>query len=719
MKSKIIFYIAACVNLFCWTSCVSDPDLPSDIINAKIPEVKTIQIEEKTATTITISAEVLKENGMPVTEYGVYWSKGAAIDTTKAQSLSAGKGKGVFTVKIEGLDNNSEYYVAPYAKNKKGIGLGETEIVNTADGLGTVTTLEPQNVTATTADLGGKIGLPGEGAILERGVYLSLNPKAEKPDTIILSEMDRDSFICHITKLDPNTIYYAKAFVKNNFGVFTGDEKSFNTRSGSPVVGGLTKVEIGFYDATFKAEVIDEGDAPVIERGFCYKIEDGELPTIENDTIISGAGIGAFEGKLINLSAQVQYRVRAFAKNEFGVSYSTKDTIFAVKSDYPLVRIEPTVTFGEGTAEINATVLDEGQSAVYESGFWWSATNAMPDSTDNVTPLSAGKTSFSGILENLRGNTTYYVRAYAKNSRKTAVSESVTIFKTPPIYTEVTPLNNDRTQGTTSFFYTKEEGYLLGGRTDAYLNELWRYNLTQDNWTRVQAYPETDVSGQAAVLAGREAYVFGGKKATSDTYAYINDFYEYDTYNNLWTKIDDAPNAPDPLAFAVGCNLGQSAYYIGGLREDSVCSEVNQYNIADHEWMVRTNLPEAQYGGIALVVGNKIFAGLGVRDRAGTINNKKLWSSQITDNEWTTCASIPTEASKIIGGVTFEGQIYVVDNTGQLWMYSPANDLWSKKTRLSVLNDHVHCIYQFENKIYIGLGHGTGTFVAYNPHWDN
>lgn len=718
MKKKYTFHIAALFCLICWTSCLSDPNLPTDIINAKAPEIQTLKIEGKTATTITISAEVLKENGMPVTEYGVYWSKDTAIDTTKAESISVGKGKGVFTAKIEGLDNNSTYYVAPYAKNKKGIGLGETEVVNTADGLGTVTTFEPKNVTASTVDVGGEIGLHGEGSIKNRGVFLSLKSGAATPDTIIYSEMEKDSFICNVTKLNPNTTYYVKAFVENTFGYFWGEEKSFITSSGLPKVAQLAAVEINFYDATFKAKVENEGDVPVLERGFCYKIEDGKLPTIANDTIHCGEGAGAFEGKIINLSNQFEYHIRAYAKNKFGVAYSETDTVFSVKSDYPLVRISDTHILGKGTVEITGTVLDEGRSPVVESGFCWSTTNATPDSTDNIMPLSSGKKQFSGVISKMKGNTIYYIRAYAKNSVKTVYSEKVKRIETPDVYRKLEGLDIELTQGSCTFFHSNVDGFLLGGdKGTNYTTELWRYNYIQGKWIGKKGYPEEGVFGQSPVVVSRIAYIFGGKNA-SDSYS--KNLYKYSTYDNIWTKVD-AALSPDPIAFAAGCNLGESAYYIGGVREgDVISNEVSQYNSLDEKWSFRSDIPKAQFGGIAVVHNNNtIYAGLGSTNKDRTQNNKEMWFSNDFGVSWNACASIPLRASRIIGGVMYNDNIYVVDNNGQIWQYSVLDNTWTQKMLLSVLDEKVHCIYLLYDEIFIGLGTGAGHFVAYRPYWDN
>ena len=59
------------------TGCVNDPDIDGGIRNAKKPSVKTGEILKSTASSVTVSGEVLQENGAPVTgrfllEYGIY-----------------------------------------------------------------------------------------------------------------------------------------------------------------------------------------------------------------------------------------------------------------------------------------------------------------------------------------------------------------------------------------------------------------------------------------------------------------------------------------------------------------------------------------------------------------------------------------------------------------------------------------------------------------------
>ena len=51
--------------------CVNDPDIDGGIRNAKKPSVKTDEILKSTASSVTVSGEVLQENGAPVTEAGL------------------------------------------------------------------------------------------------------------------------------------------------------------------------------------------------------------------------------------------------------------------------------------------------------------------------------------------------------------------------------------------------------------------------------------------------------------------------------------------------------------------------------------------------------------------------------------------------------------------------------------------------------------------------
>ena len=75
--NKFIRYILflICAGGLIVTGCIEDPEMSTDIRNASVPDVILLtgtgdEYEiQKTATTITIQAEVLSANGAPVEKY--------------------------------------------------------------------------------------------------------------------------------------------------------------------------------------------------------------------------------------------------------------------------------------------------------------------------------------------------------------------------------------------------------------------------------------------------------------------------------------------------------------------------------------------------------------------------------------------------------------------------------------------------------------------------
>ena len=74
---KYIYSIFLSVVSFLWilSGCVEDPDMDTRLQNAKAPEVSETSMEgEACASSITLKAQIMKENGLPIKECGVCWS---------------------------------------------------------------------------------------------------------------------------------------------------------------------------------------------------------------------------------------------------------------------------------------------------------------------------------------------------------------------------------------------------------------------------------------------------------------------------------------------------------------------------------------------------------------------------------------------------------------------------------------------------------------------
>lgn len=171
--------------------------------------------------------------------------------------------------------------------------------------------------------------------------------------------------------------------------------------------------------AGVSAEVTDQGGAEVISRGFVYGLS-GEA---EMDTVYCGSGMGVFSAEFNDLQPNTSYVYEAFAKNEGGFGVSGKVIFTTLDHDLPTVKTNEVENVGVNTAKCGGNVTHDGGGAtITERGICW-GTNHNPTATGSHVSAGGGMGEFTCNMNNLSANTTYYVRAYAKNSKGTAYGE--------------------------------------------------------------------------------------------------------------------------------------------------------------------------------------------------------------------------------------------------------------------------------------------------------
>ena len=88
-----------------------------------------------------------------------------------------------------------------------------------------------------------------------------------------------------------------------------------------PQVNTTSVTNVTTSTALVTGEVISEGDQNTT-RGFCYS--NTPNPTINNDTVSSGRGLGTYSATINGLSPFTTYYVRSFARNDLGISYGSE-----------------------------------------------------------------------------------------------------------------------------------------------------------------------------------------------------------------------------------------------------------------------------------------------------------------------------------------------------------------------------------------------------------
>lgn len=138
-----------------------------------------------------------------------------------------------------------------------------------------------------------------------------------------------DWFTCDITGLTPHTTYNIRAYAVAKDRVYYGNKVSFVTRSNnsdSALVPTLNTLAVNVVDSSLAyctAEVLDDGGAPILERGVCWGYD--EEPTIEHFSVADPvADTGSFECMMDGLKPNSVFFVRAYAKNSAGIGYGNE-----------------------------------------------------------------------------------------------------------------------------------------------------------------------------------------------------------------------------------------------------------------------------------------------------------------------------------------------------------------------------------------------------------
>jgi uncharacterized protein YjdB len=244
--------------------------------------------------------------------------------------------------------------------------------------------------------------------------------------------------------------YNGNVTIKSGIESFVIPVKMSTTDNQMPVVSINPVRSITYSGATISGVISDIGGAKVTRHGFVLGLLFN--PTI-NDTNFNLGDCTtpiSFEQIISDLKPNTAYYVKAYAENEFGISYSSElqFTTFERPSAIPTVGTSSATDITISSAKVGGTISDVGYNTtgVTQHGHVWGKT---PQPTVNLpTRTSLGTlltpSSYSSTIEELSSNTTYYVRAYATNSVGTAYGNEVS-FKTL-INTPITSISLDKSK---------------------------------------------------------------------------------------------------------------------------------------------------------------------------------------------------------------------------------------------------------------------------------
>lgn len=179
-----------------------------------------------------------------------------------------------------------------------------------------------------------------------------------------------------------------------------------------------------YTSATVPGTITANDPAPnalVTSSGVCYSAT-ATLPDTSNSYTTDGPS-GVTSGEILStitgLTPNTHYCARAYAITTAGIIYGSTTTCFTT-----LASKAPTLTTIEATnilstkATSGGNISDSGGVAILQEGVCWSTTSGAETATSgkDFTNDGTSGTTFSSLIKSLQPSTTYYVKAYAKNS---------------------------------------------------------------------------------------------------------------------------------------------------------------------------------------------------------------------------------------------------------------------------------------------------------------
>ena len=296
-----------------------------------------------------------------------------------------------------------------------------------------VTTGSASNIYRMGATLSGSIQLTETNTAKEYGILFSELESMAEYDEYPVKD-GSTSYSVLIQNLEPGETYYYCAYASSGYSIAKSQIKSFTTtQSNAPVFNEVILQSKDEKSCAVSVELLDEGGSELLMTGFVWSEAGSGEPTIKSNVVNVELQGSRMSATIKGMEPNKTYLVRAYGVNAQGVGYSNSISVTTNTATVPVLSdiIAPDST--EVSVTVRSSIVDAGLGEVTKVGFCYSSESKNPTTDHLVVEEIHGSPEseyFAAIIEGLKPETTYYIRAYAINEKGTGYSETF-VYATP------------------------------------------------------------------------------------------------------------------------------------------------------------------------------------------------------------------------------------------------------------------------------------------------
>lgn len=297
-----------------------------------LPDISTTPVSNITVNS-AISGVIIDENlGTEIINSGIIWQPNHNDNFTYDNNVSSKEGLSN-NLTMTNLERGTLYYVKSYAQNNLGYSYGQELSFETLSELASVLTFNPTSSSGW-IQAGGLISDNGGTTIENKGVIIGLEEDLSIDNNLSIyydcsnNDCNNNEFQTTFEGIiNPNTLYYVRAFASNVNGTSYGESISVLTGPGAPSLTTINEDKLTERSYVINGVIDSNGGSEITEYGFLYSRIDNNLSfsngqgTIDSNIVGSQNFLGEFSLTLDQLIPNSTYYFRSYAKNDIGTSY--------------------------------------------------------------------------------------------------------------------------------------------------------------------------------------------------------------------------------------------------------------------------------------------------------------------------------------------------------------------------------------------------------------